>query len=31
MRKSVVHNDPISGSRDQSRSVSVRVTVTVGF
>jgi hypothetical protein len=31
MRKSVVHNDPISGSRDQSRTVKVKVTVSVGF
>jgi hypothetical protein len=27
MRKSVVHNNPIGGNRDQSRSISVTVTV----
>jgi hypothetical protein len=29
MKKTVVRNDPIGGSRDQSRSVRVGVTVTV--
>jgi hypothetical protein len=31
MRKSVVHNDPLGGNRDQSRSVEVSVTVKVRF
>lgn len=31
MRKSVVHNDPISGNRDQSRAVAVEVSVRVRF
>lgn len=31
MRKSVVHNNPISGNRDQSRAVSVTVSVSVKF
>jgi hypothetical protein len=31
MRKSIVHNDPLGGNRDQTRSVSVSVTVTVRF
>lgn len=29
MRKSVVNNDPLGGNRDQARSVSVTVSVTV--
>ncbi len=31
MRKSVVHNNPLGGNRDQNRSVSVTVTVRVSF
>jgi hypothetical protein len=31
MRKSVVHNNPLGGNRDQSRSVTVTVTVGVKF
>ena len=31
MRKSVVNNNPLGGNRDQTRSVSVGVTVTVKF
>jgi len=31
MRKRVIKNDPISGNRDQSRSVEVTVSVSVGF
>jgi len=31
VKKSVVHNNPLGGNRDQSRAVSVSVTVTVRF
>jgi hypothetical protein len=31
MRKTVVQNDPLRGTGDQSRSVSVEVRVTVRF
>jgi len=28
MRKDVVHNDPVNGSNEQSRSISVSVSVS---
>jgi hypothetical protein len=30
MRKEIVHNDPLAGNSEESRSVSVTITVSIG-